>query len=914
MFKFLGNLLDSNERELKKLEPLVEAVNAHESTTKKLSDSKLREKTTELKKRLEKGESLDDILPEAFAAVREAARRAIGQRHFDVQILGGVVLHQGKISEMKTGEGKTLVATLPLYLNALAGKGAHLITVNDYLARRDAEWMGPIYHFLGLSVGAINHEKSFVFDPNPQAPEPSDEELKMDPEASLSPEEEGLGVGKFLREVSRKEAYLADITYGTNNEYGFDYLRDNMAADLAEMAQRPLHYAIVDEVDSILIDEARTPLIISAPSEEATEKYYQFASLVDKLVKDTDYAIDEKVRSANLSEIGIAKVERTLGVANLYERDFDTVHHIEEALKAKTLYHKDKDYVVRDGEVIIVDEFTGRMLPGRRYSEGLHQAIEAKEGVAIQRESRTLATISFQNLFRLYEKLAGMTGTAATSAEEFHKVYKLDVVIIPTNKPMIRTDFTDSVYKTEKNKWQAVAQEIEEKHKKGQPILLGTTSIEKNELISQLLKRKEIPHEVLNAKNHEREAQIIAKAGEKGEVTVATNMAGRGVDIKLGEGVVQLGGLHVIGTERHEARRIDNQLRGRTGRQGDPGSSRFFVSLADDVMRLFGGDAVAKIMDTLRLPEDIPIENPMVSKALESAQSKVEGHNFDIRKRLVEYDDVLNKQREIIYGLRRETLELGDPTRKDKEEAQAQLKERVLEKIGGEIENIVNFSQAETKALDYDRMTSEFFTIIPFDEASQKKIREEIEKLADAEKIKELLGQLTNQIYETREKQFGPEISRQVEKLVLLGTIDSLWINHLEDIDYLREGIGLRGYAARDPLVEYKGEAFKLFEDLIRTINYEVVHRIFKIQIAPQGQRAAQSEQQAAQTATSTGETVTSSTAGTDNQPLNTETSTPASPAGGLNPKKIGRNDPCPCGSGLKWKKCGLINAPQHKS
>ncbi|OGY25327.1 MAG: preprotein translocase subunit SecA [Candidatus Woykebacteria bacterium RBG_16_44_10] len=912
MFKFLGNLLDSNERELNKIAPLVEQTNEFEKDIKKLSDEKLRDKTSEFKKRLEKGEGLDEILPEAFAAVREAARRAIGQRHFDVQILGGIVLHQGKIAEMRTGEGKTLVATLPLYLNALTGKGSHLITVNDYLARRDAEWMGPIYHFLGLSVGAINHEKSFVFDPNPKAPEPSDEELKMDPEASLSPEEEGLGVGKFLREVSRKEAYLADITYGTNNEYGFDYLRDNMAADLAEMAQRPLHYAIVDEVDSILIDEARTPLIISAPSEEATEKYYQFASLVDKLVKDTDYAIDEKVRSANLSEIGIAKVERTLGVTNLYERDFDTVHHIEEALKAKTLYHKDKDYVVRDGEVIIVDEFTGRMLPGRRYSEGLHQAIEAKEGVAIQRESRTLATISFQNLFRLYEKLAGMTGTAATSAEEFHKVYTLDVVIIPTNKPMIRTDFTDSVYKTEKNKWQAVAQEIEKKHKKGQPILLGTTSIEKNELISQLLKRKGVPHEVLNAKNHEREAQIIAKAGEKGEVTVATNMAGRGVDIKLGEGVVKLGGLHVIGTERHEARRIDNQLRGRTGRQGDPGSSRFFVSLTDDVMRLFGGDAVAKIMDTLRLPEDIPIENPMVSKALESAQSKVEGHNFDIRKRLVEYDDVLNKQREIIYGLRRETLELGDPTREDKEDAQTKLKERVLEKINAEIENIVNFSQTETKQLDYDRMTSEFFTIIPFDEASQKQIKEEIEKLADTEKIKALFSNLVKQIYNAREKQFGPEISRQIEKLVLLGTIDSLWTNHLEDIDYLREGIGLRGYAARDPLVEYKSEAFKLFEELMRMIDYEVVHRIFKIQLAPQSQGSVNRDQKSAQTSTSGAATVSASAnpdPGPAHQNLGEGGSAIPDPQ-----RKIGRNDPCPCGSGLKWKKCGLIDAPYHKT
>jgi preprotein translocase subunit SecA len=612
MFKFLGTLLDSNEREIKKFQPIVDQVNSLEKNVKRLTDKKLREKTDEFKRRLEKGASLDDILPEAFASVRESAVRTIGQRHFDVQIMGGVVLHQGKISEMKTGEGKTLVSTLPLYLNALTGKGAHLVTVNDYLAKRDAEWMGPIYHLLGLSVGVISHEKSHVFDPNPKTPETSKEELKMSPEESLSPEEEGLGVGKFLREVSRREAYAADITYGTNNEFGFDYLRDNMANELDDMSQRPLHYSIVDEVDSILIDEARTPLIISSPAAKATEKYYQFAKLVDRLVKDTDYIIDEKLKTASLNEIGIAKVERVLGIPNLYERDFETIHHIEEALKAKTLYQKDKDYVVREGQVIIVDEFTGRMLPGRRYSEGLHQAIEAKEGVEIQRESRTLATISFQNYFRLYEKLAGMTGTAATSAEEFHKVYELDVIIVPTNEPMVRKDRTDGIFKTEKAKWQAVVAEIGEKNKKGQPVLVGTTSIDKNELLSDFLKRKKIPHEVLNAKNHEREAQIIAKAGHKGAVTVATNMAGRGVDIKLGNGITKLGGLHVLGTERHEARRIDNQLRGRSGRQGDPGSSRFFSSLQDDIMRLFGGDAVAKIMDTLRIPEDMPIENSKV--------------------------------------------------------------------------------------------------------------------------------------------------------------------------------------------------------------------------------------------------------------------------------------------------------------
>ena len=905
MFKFLGSLLDSNEREVKKLDPIVEAVNGFEGKIQKLSDINLKEKTQEFRKRLEKGGSLDEILPEAFAAVREAAKRTIGQRHYDVQITGGAVLHQGKIAEMKTGEGKTLVATLPLYLNALEGKGVHLVTVNDYLSSRDAEWMGPIYHFLGLSVGVINHEKSYLFDPNPQTPKTSDEQLKMDPAESLSPESEGLGVGKFLREVPRKEAYTADITYGTNNEFGFDYLRDNMANDLAQMVQRDLHYAIVDEVDSILIDEARTPLIISSPAEEATEKYFQFASLVEKLVKDTDFVTDEKLKTANLTEIGISKIERTLGVQNLYEKSFDTLHHIEEALKAKTLYHKDKDYVVRDGEVIIVDEFTGRLLPGRRYSEGLHQAIEAKEGVAIQRESRTLATVSFQNYFRLYKKLSGMTGTAATSAEEFHKVYKLDVVVIPTNVPMIRREYSDAIFKTEKAKWQAVAREIEEKHKAGQPVLVGTTSIEKNELLSDLLKRKKIPHEILNAKNHQKEAQIIAKAGQKGNVTVATNIAGRGVDIKLGKDIDKLGGLHIIGTERHEARRIDNQLRGRSGRQGDPGSSRFFVSLQDEMIRLFGGDTIIKIMDTLKIPEDIPIENQVVTKALEGAQSRVEGHNFDIRKRLVDYDDVLNKQREIIYGLRRQILNLGDKNHPEKEKAQEDLRNLTLEKIENEIARLVSLAQTETKALDYELIAKEFFTIIPFDEKSQKSLMVEVEKRAEELKISEFLLDLAKKIYEEREKQFGSDLTREIEKLVLLSTIDSMWINHLDDIDYLREGIGLRGYAAKDPLVEYKSEAFKIFEDLMNAIDYEVVHRIYKIQLVPQEQGANQ-VQQTPQTSTSGGVSTTSTSSSTEDS----NRSLPVS----VGKEKIGRNDPCPCGSGLKYKKCGLIGAPQHQA
>ena len=888
MFKFLGKLIDSNERELDKIQPLIDLTNDFEKDIKKLSREKLKENTIEFKKRLEKGESLDTLLPEAFATVREVSLRTIGQRHFDVQIGGGIVLHQGKIAEMKTGEGKTLVATLPLYLNALSGEGVHLITVNDYLARRDAEWMGPIYHFLGLSVGVINHEKSYLFDPNPENKPPLETENKSE----LTPEEEGLGVGKFLREVARAEAYGADITYGTNNEYGFDYLRDNMVWDLTQMVQRNLHFAIVDEVDSILIDEARTPLIISAPDQEPTEKYYTFSKLVETLNNEVDYVIDEKLKTAALTEIGISKVERALGVDNLYEKDFQTIHHIEEALKAKTLFRKDRDYVVKSSEVIIVDEFTGRLMFGRRYSEGLHQAIEAKEGVKIQQETRTLATISFQNYFRLYKKLAGMTGTAATEAEEFHKIYKLEVIAVPTNKPMIRKDYPDSVYKTERAKYEAIVKEIETLHKKGQPLLVGTTSIEKNELLRELLKRKGITHEILNAKNHEREAQIIAKAGQKGSVTLATNIAGRGVDIKLGDGVTAVGGLHITGTERHEARRIDNQLRGRSGRQGDPGSSRFYVSLQDDIMRLFGGETVANLMTALKIPEDIPIENALVSKAIENAQNKVEGHNFDIRKHLVEYDDVMNKQREIIYGMRREILagKTSKAAAREKEEnlependqETFSLKENILDKLSEEIETIVYINQADG-VVNYEKIAQEFSTIIPFDETSRDQIKTEISQIKDQNKIIEFLNKIVVDLYETREKELGPETSRQIEKLVLLSTIDALWMNHLDDIDDLREGIGLRGYGQRDPLVEYKSEAFKLFENLIDSIDFEVTRRIFKVQVQPQSQQPVQV-----------------SPAGSEGGVLNSR-------------KKIGRNDPCPCGSGLKYKRCGLINAPQHK-
>jgi len=909
MLKFFGSLLDSNEREIGKLKPVVNATTAYEPDLKKLSHAKLHKLTEEFKQRLEKGETLDDLLPEAFAVVREAFKRTLEVRPYDVQIVGGTILHQGKIAEMKTGEGKTFVACLPLYLNALSGKGAHLITVNDYLARRDAEWVGPVYHLLGISVGVINHDKSFLYDPNPQTKEDSpagetgEEEVHLSQEQAFSPDLSGIGSGKFLREVSRKQAYEADITYGTNNEFGFDYLRDNMTESLERMVQRGHHYAIVDEVDSILIDEARTPLIISSPAEESTEKYYDFAKLVERLLVETDFVVDEKLKTVSITELGIAKVEKILGVDNLYEKDFETIHHLEQSLRAKTLFFKDRDYVVKDGEIVIIDEFTGRMLPGRRYSEGLHQAIEAKEAVEIQRESRTLATISLQNYFRLYERLAGMTGTAATSAEEFHKVYKLDVVIVPTNKPMVREDLPDAIYKTAAAKYEAIVRDTAERHQNGQPVLIATVDIKKNELISDLLKRKGIPHELLNAKSileqNDRESKIIAQAGQKGAVTVATNIAGRGVDIKLGEGATETGGLHIVGSERHEARRIDNQLRGRSGRQGDPGTSQFYVSLQDDLMKLFGGDTVAGLMNALKVPEDVPLENALVSKAIESAQSRVEGQNFDARKRLVEYDDVMNKQREIIYELRRKILELGDPDTTT-QEAAAELREMVVPKIDEEIDVLVESSISENKVdLDQGRIASEFFTIIPFDEASQKEVVKQIGEKQEPEETKEYLKGLAKGLYEKREETLGPQVSRQVERAVLLSVIDTLWINHLEDIDDLREGIGLRGYAQRDPLIEYKSEAYKLFEDLMEAIDFETVHRVFKVQIVNPEQ-----QQPVPTTTTSTSSSTTTTTS---------SESRVAEPALVSAKEKIGRNDPCPCGSGLKYKKCGLINSSVHQ-
>lgn len=902
MFKFLTKLLDANEKELTRVRSIVNNINSFEENIRKLTDEKLAEKTAEFKERLASGETLDDLLPEAFAQVREGAYRKIGERHFDVQLMASVVLHRGNVAEQKTGEGKTLSAIPALYLNALTGRGAHLVTVNDYLARRDCGWMGPIFHLLGLSTSAIIHDQSFLYDPQYLDKEVSDWRLI------------------HLRPITRREAYEADITYGINSEFGFDYLRDNMVSESSQMVQRGFHYAIVDEVDSVLIDEARTPHIISAPDTEPTKKYYEYATLIEKLNKDIDYSIDEKLRTAHLSEHGVLKVEKVLGIDNLYEKDFAAVHHIEAALKARTLFIRDKDYVVKDGQVIIVDEFTGRLLIGRRFSEGLHQAIEAKEGVAIQQESRTLATVSLQNYFRMYEKLAGMTGTAATEAEEFHKIYKLDVLVIPTNKPMVRTNHPDLVYKTMRAKLTAIATEIEVCYKKGQPVLVGTTSIEKNEILSEVLRRKGVPHELLNAKNHEREASIIANAGEKRAVTVATNMAGRGVDIILGgaspsryqldydpkkydelikqwkknhDEVIKLGGLHVIGTERHESRRIDNQLRGRSGRQGDPGSSRFFVALDDEIMRLFGGEQVAKLMTIFKLSEDVPLEHAMVSRAIEQAQVKVEGFHFDSRKHLVEYDDVLNKQREIVYKLRRQIVEGQD------------LKNMILEKLGSQIHNIVNLYAAEGfSSIEREKILQEFVSIIPFDPNSQRGLLSQIEQMKDADTISDFLIKVTKDTYDQKEKSVGSEIMRQIEKWASLSVVDNFWMDHLDAIDDLREGIGLRGYGQLDPLVEYKNEAFSMFERLISAIDYEIAHRIFKIQVqlSPDQLKAIQQQQQ---TTISKEAQHRQSKMGSDLQGVKGLT-----PKGSDNKKKLGRNDPCWCGSGKKWKKCHYPNIP----
>jgi preprotein translocase subunit SecA len=896
MFNIITKFFDSNEKEVDKLAPIVEKINSLEEKTKKLKDEAFPKKTKELKERIEDGEPLENILPEAFALVREAAQRTIGQRHFDVQLMAAIALSGGKIAEQKTGEGKTLSATPALYLHALTGKGVHLVTVNDYLARRDAGWMGPIFHFLGLTTASIISEQSFIYDPKFDNKDVHDERLV------------------HLKPITRQEAYKTDVVYGINSEFGFDYLRDNMAQDASMLTQRGFYYAIVDEVDSVLIDEARTPHIISAPDEAPTQKYYEYAKLVDKLSPDTDYKIDEKLRTAHLTEHGIGKIEKIYGIANIYEKDFDTVYHLEAALKARTLFHKEKDYIVKDNEVILVDEFTGRLMVGRRLSEGLHQAIEAKENVTIQRESKTLATVSLQNYFRMYERLAGMTGTAVTEAEEFHKIYKLDVVVIPTHRNMVRKDLSDAIYKTSRAKYSAVAVEIEKAHVKGQPVLVGTTSIEKNEIVSELLKRKGIKHEVLNAKNHEREAEIIAKAGEKGAVTVATNMAGRGVDIILGgepprnakeiktwekkhQEVLDAGGLYVIGTERHESRRIDNQLRGRSGRQGDAGQSQFFVALDDEIMRLFGGDTISGLMTRFNMPENVPLQHPLVSRAIEQAQIKVEGYNFDIRKHLVDYDDVLNKQREIIYARRRKTLETSEKSE--------DLKQEILEKVASSISALVSLNAENyTNGSPVEKMVQEFATTIPFDETSQKQIAMQLEQISSFEEKIKFLSGLATDVYSQREKQMGETLMRQVERFVMLSVVDNLWMDHLDAIDNLRQGIGLRGYGQKDPLVEYKNEAFIMFEKLVNAIDDEIVHRIYKIQVQAPPMPQEQHQHIITQAA-GAGSSPEVSTNAPKSQ--NSSVQTNAN-------KKPGRNEPCWCGklkpdgSPVKYKNCHYPN------
>jgi preprotein translocase subunit SecA len=798
---------DPNDKYIKGLGPIIEKINSFESEFEKLSAEQLKEKTKEFKERLQKGETLDDILPEAFALVREAGKRTLNQRHFDVQLIGGIVLHQGKIAEMRTGEGKTLAATLPAYLNALTGPGVHIVTVNDYLAKRDMVWMGQIYDALGLSAGCIVNESGYVYDKDYQNIE---KDQQRDSIGSFKVQQ------SFLKPCSREEAYRADITYGTNNEFGFDYLRDNMVYEQNQEAQRGHNFAIIDEVDSILIDEARVPLIISGQEEEATEKYYQFAKVISPLEREKDYEIDEKMKTVTFTDQGQNKVVKNLGSDPWLDNDIITTHQLESALKAKALFSKDRDYTVKNGEILIIDEFTGRILPGRRWSAGLHQAVEAKEGVVVKPESITMATITFQNYFRMYKKLSGMTGTALTSAEEFDKVYKLDVVPIPPNKPTIRHDFSDKVFKTENGKFTAVVKEIEELHKKGQPILVGTRSVERNEYLGKLLETKGIPHNILNAKNHEREGEIIAQAGKKGGVTIATNMAGRGVDIILGgnpqdpeeaQRVHELGGLHVIGTERHDARRIDNQLRGRSGRQGDPGTTQFFVSLEDDLMRIFGGDRIKGLMTALKVPEDEPIQAGMISGAIESAQEKIEGFNFDARHHLLEYDDVLNKHREIIYKKRKEFL------------ANENLKEKVLE----------IFKKAGFFEDDYNK----------------------------------------------KEKELGEANMKAVEKFVCLRVLDTLWQEHLSYMDHIRDSVRLRAYGGRDPLVEYKNEGHKAFGQLLATIDANIAENILKAGVQPVAASQKRGEPR-------------------PNVPFGRESGK----------KQIGRNDPCPCGSGKKFKKC----------
>ena len=887
--KFIGS---KNERELKKMWPIVEKINALEASISSLSDEQLASKTQEFKERYTKGESLDSLLPEAFAVCREASKRVLGMRHFDVQLIGGMVLHSGKIAEMKTGEGKTLVATLPAYLNAISAKGVHVVTVNDYLARRDSEWMGRLYNFLGLTVGIVVHG---------------------------------------VEDDQRRLNYAADITYGTNNEFGFDYLRDNMKFDLDDYVQRGFNYAIVDEVDSILIDEARTPLIISGPTEDSTDKYYVINAIIPKLEKGEvtdveantlsgkrkqysgDFTIDEKSKSATLTEQGVLKVEKLLKIDNLYDpRNIEILHHVNQALRAHAMYKLDVDYVVKDGEVLIVDEFTGRLMPGRRWSDGLHQAIEAKEGVKIENENQTLATITFQNYFRMYSKLSGMTGTADTEAEEFHKIYKLDVSVIPTNRPLVRPDAPDVIYKTEMEKFKAVIEDIKEHYAAGQPCLVGTISIEKSEVLSELLKRQGVPHNVLNAKQHEREAEIVSQAGRKGAIMIATNMAGRGTDIVLGgnpdalakqwrranpeatdeqyeamlatykaeclaehEEVIKLGGLHILGTERHESRRIDNQLRGRSGRQGDPGSSKFYLSLEDDLLRIFGSERVSKIMDLLKIEEGEAITHSMISKSIENAQKKVEAHNFDIRKNLIEYDDVMNKQREVIYSQRREILGGQD------------IRESFMEMLDDTIEDIVAafaIDKVSPHEWDWEGISESVYKCFNL----QLDLPQEMISRLTPVNFRDTLSEQAHAIFAGRVQEMGDELIDHLIKIMMLQAIDTHWKDHLLNIDHLKEGIGLRGYGQKDPKQEYKKEAYNLFMELMVRIREEVVERVYWVQINHDGEEIEEMEEEL-----QSKKLVFNLGGGEERvqEPAKSQ-------------KVAGRNDACPCGSGKKYKKC----------
>jgi preprotein translocase subunit SecA len=888
-----------NDREIKGLMPIVQRINGLESDLIPLSDHALADKTQTFRKRVAAGETLDDILPEAFAVCREMSRRKLNMRHFDVQLIGGMILHKGRISEMKTGEGKTLVATLPIYLNALEGKGAHLVTVNDYLAKRDAQWMGQLYHALGLSTGVIQHDASFIYDPTYDA---ADKRLQ------------------HLRPCTRYEAYRADITYGTNNEYGFDYLRDNLVVTaLDQCVQRDLNFAIVDEVDSILIDEARTPLIISGPTDQSTDLYYRINAIIPQLKPEHDYTIEEKTKTAALTEEGNVRVEKLLGVDNLYDPDnMDLVHHVVKALQAYALYKRDVDYVVKDGEVIIVDEFTGRLMPGRRWSDGLHQAVEAKEGVKIANENQTLASVTFQNYFRMYKKLGGMTGTADTEAAEFAKIYNLDVNVVPTNRKMIRLDYADVVYRTEKEKFAAIVEEIKDCHQRGQPVLVGTISIEKSEKIAGMLSRNGIKHNVLNAKQHEREAEIVAQAGRKGAVTIATNMAGRGTDILLGgnadfmfkqvlyreeqlpeerklavyeeiradcekdkQEVVALGGLHILGTERHESRRIDNQLRGRAGRQGDPGSSRFYLSLEDDLMRIFASERVSQLMLKLGMEEGIPIEHGMVTRAIANAQKKVEAHNFEIRKQLLEYDDVMNKQREVIYQHRRAVL------------AGENLSDDLREMMGALVESALTvYCPAEQYPEEWDMkglaemMQGQFGLDIT---QGKQDGGESLRDVGRDALLEDLKAQVRD-AYDRKEKELGPELMRFLEKNFMLQVIDHHWKDHLLGMDHLRDGIGLRGYGQKDPLIEYKREGYDLFAGMMERIKSDTIERLFLVQAVREGERSAPPPPVLSRP-----------------QPkltLNRGEEPVSAPTVHRTDDKVGRNDPCPCGSGKKYKKC----------